>query len=290
MIELEHLEALALSADRSSALDALLPGTVEHDYWRGIHLQHAGKLDEVDALLAGWIKRHRHTGEAHARLERRQRLLRAGQDPAKHADRIRFERGLALDDQAEAEVAAQRHPSALDPAVIAGPQLIAEARARAGDLSYVTDWALPEVAADAASLSAAQRRHLLQRLGRANLPGVVDLIAADLAEKGAPRFGQLAAHQALTLDQLHALAGRRPELHRERAWVDAVLARMRPPAHVDVELDLAARAAHLDALRAFVAPLPPSFNALRAELLHHRLDVDRQEVAGHQAGPPGQLA
>src|SRR3954467_6579839 len=53
-MEIEELEALALGTDRVAALTALLPGTDEHDYWRGILLQHEGRLDEVDELLAGW--------------------------------------------------------------------------------------------------------------------------------------------------------------------------------------------------------------------------------------------
>src|SRR5690349_18107451 len=101
-LDLDQLEALALSDDRESALATLLPGTTEHDYWRGVHLQHAGRLDEVDEILAGWQKRHGHEDAHHDRLERRQLLLRAGADLAAHADRIRFEAGLRLDDEAEA--------------------------------------------------------------------------------------------------------------------------------------------------------------------------------------------
>src|SRR3954453_20620869 len=101
-MDLEQLEALALSEDRTAALAGLLPGTPPHDYWRGVHLQQQGQLDEVDGILASWPSRPRHERELHARLQRRQLLLRAGQDLAGHADTIRFEAGLSLDDQAEA--------------------------------------------------------------------------------------------------------------------------------------------------------------------------------------------
>src|SRR5512135_3708485 len=113
-MEIENLEALAFAEDRAAALAELLPGTVEHDYWRGVHLQHAGRLAEVDEILAGWRKRHGHEDVNHARLARRQLLLRAGADLGAFADRIRFEAGLALDDQAEAVAAAQRNPTRLD--------------------------------------------------------------------------------------------------------------------------------------------------------------------------------
>src|SRR4051794_13577722 len=107
-LDLDLLEGLALSADRPAALAALLPGTGVHDYWRGVHLQHEGRLDEVAAILAAWSGRHSGDHELQRRLERRQLLLRAGGDLAAHADALRFEAGISLDDQAEAEVAAQR--------------------------------------------------------------------------------------------------------------------------------------------------------------------------------------
>src|SRR5688572_16320640 len=133
-MDLEQLEALALSEDRAAALANVLPGTVEHDYWRGVHLQHAGRLDEVDEILSGWRRRHGGTDSFHARLARRQLLLRAGEKPNRHADKIRFEAGLSLDDQAEAVAAAQRHPTRLDPAITDHAALIKEALSRGHDL------------------------------------------------------------------------------------------------------------------------------------------------------------
>ena len=100
-MDLEQLEALALGDDRSAALATLLPGTVEHDYWRGVQLQHQGELAAVDELLAGWQRRHGSHDEHHQRLFRRQLLLRAAQDLGAHADTLRFEAGLALDDSSK---------------------------------------------------------------------------------------------------------------------------------------------------------------------------------------------
>ncbi|MFS8066755.1 MAG: hypothetical protein ACMG6S_10320, partial [Byssovorax sp.] len=56
----------------------------------------------------------------------------------------------------------------------------------------------------------------------------------------------------------------------------AVLARHAPPAHVDWVTDSGARREYLDALWGFVEPLPPSFNALKAQILQHRLELDRR--------------
>ena len=53
-MDLEILEALALSDDRSAALAQLLPGSEDHDYYRALAAQHRGALDEADAMLAAW--------------------------------------------------------------------------------------------------------------------------------------------------------------------------------------------------------------------------------------------
>jgi hypothetical protein len=273
-MDLEHLEALALADDRAAALAGLLPGTEEHDYWRGVHLQHRGALDEVDALLAGWRRRHGRTGELHARLARRQLLLRAGDDLAGHADRLRFEAGVHLDDEAEAVAAAQRHPTRLDPAALDEAALVRDALARGNDLAHVGDWALADLVL--ADLDASRQRHLLQRLARGAVPGLVALVAAELADKSSRGLGSLPAHGLLTLAQLDELQRLRPDLRWQAAWVAAVLTRMQPPAHVDWQRDPDARAAYLAALWAFTQRLPASFNGLRAVVLYHELDLGRR--------------
>ncbi|WAS94229.1 hypothetical protein [Nannocystis punicea] len=273
-MDLEHLEALALSDDRAAALAGLLPGTPEHDYWRGVHLQHQGRLDQVDAILAGWKKRHGRIDEQHARLSRRQLLLRAGQDLGAHADALRFEARVRLDDEAEAVTAAHRYPTRLDPALIDQAALVRDARGRGHELTYLTDWALPDLVGE--SLDPTERRNLLQRLQRADFPGLVAHVAADLGEKSSRGFGSLPVHARLTRAQLDELAALRPELRKHPQFVAAVLVRLRPPTHVDWRTDLAARAVYLAELWAHVAALPPAFNALKAQVLYHQLDLDRR--------------
>ena len=275
-LDLDLLEALALADDRAKALAALLPGTALHDYWRGVHLQHEGRLDEVDALVAEWDSHHPYEDELQERLRRRQLVLRAGGDLAAHADALRFEAGISLDDQAEAEVAAQRYPTRLDPALLDVDALIREGLNRSSDLGQIADWAIPRLVAHADELDITRVRDLLERLPRANLPGVVELVARELADPSSRGFSALSIERLLTLDQLFALARLRPTLRQDGAWVRAVIARRAPPAHVDVQTDLDARAAYLDELWAFVEPLPPSFNSLKAQILQHGLDLDRR--------------
>ena len=276
-MDIEQLEALALGADRSAALAALLPGSVDYDYWQGIALQHAGRLDEVDALVAEWTKRHGAT-EHLARLRRRQLILRAGADLAGHADALRRAANVSLDDRAEVVVQAQRFPTRLEGALLAGDALVDRERAQRPDLSTLTDDALPGLVARGAELGAAGRRSLLQRLTRANLPGTIPLIASDLDEKSSSGFGSVAVHAQLTLAQLERLATLRPALRAFPAWVEAVVARLRDAHGAELRLVVEAEADRgrlLERLWAFATTLAPTFNGLKALVLFHRLDLDR---------------
>jgi hypothetical protein len=58
-MDLEILEALALSDDRGGAIAQLLPGSEDHDYYRALHAQQRGALDEAAAaVIAAWPGRH----------------------------------------------------------------------------------------------------------------------------------------------------------------------------------------------------------------------------------------
>src|SRR5688572_26399754 len=100
MMDIEHLERLALGADRGAALSTLLPGTAEHDYWRGVFLLHDGRLDEVREILKSWKKRHGHNHHdpLFEQLRRRHLLLRANADLPGTTAELRREANVSLDD------------------------------------------------------------------------------------------------------------------------------------------------------------------------------------------------
>ena len=127
-MELGELEQLALGTDRAAALAALMPGTTEHDYWRGVFLQHEGRLDEVDEILRTWADRYGgYQDDFHSRLSRRQLLAKARRELAAVAEEIRHETGTSLDDRAEVVVQAQRYPNRLHPAQIDDANVLEEA-------------------------------------------------------------------------------------------------------------------------------------------------------------------
>ena len=270
-MDIEQLEGLALGDDRAAALAGLVAGTEEHDYWRAVHLQHVGALSEVDAVLARWRSRHGDTA-LRARLERRQLLLRAGGDLVAVADTLRDETGATLHHEPEIEAAAARHSSRFDNAVLDESKLLDLALSRGRGLDELTPAGLVRLVGR--PLDPHHTRLLLERLDRTGLAGLVALIAADLGEKSSKGFGTVAIHARLTAAELDELARLRPALRQHRAWVEARLTRLRPPIHVDWDLDLAARVAYLDELWTAVASLPPSFNSLKAHVLHHRLACD----------------
>ncbi len=285
-MDLEILEALALSDDRSAALQHLLPGSEDHDYYRALHAQHRGALAEVDQLLESWPQRHGHT-ERFARLRLRQLLVRTatahtpGATDAANtaADQLRDQLGVQHGHEAEVEDhdASRARPTRLADGAFDPQALLREAIEQDGHLSQVTDEGLDELVAW--RLDAARRRALLNRLGHTAQPQLVQLVADDLALRDSGGFGARHTHHELTLAQLDALVALRPELAAHAGWVEAVVTRMRPPAGVDLELDLAARAAYLEALWLRVAELPPASNSLKAHVLWHLLDTTRRRGA-----------
>src|SRR5262249_5080677 len=93
-MDLEILEALALSDDRANALGQLLPGSEDHDYFRCLHAQHMGALDEAEAIIDAWPSRHGQN-ERYERLRQRQEWYRLGEDPERVADDVRDRFGVS---------------------------------------------------------------------------------------------------------------------------------------------------------------------------------------------------
>jgi hypothetical protein len=275
-MDLELLEALALSGDRSAALAQLLPGSEDRDYYRVVEAQHRGALDSIEPMLRQWPDRHGRTAAYH-RLRTRQLLYRVTASPPQAVDLVRDWLGVSHWHEAEVEDVDPSRPTRLPDGAFDPVALLRQAAESDASLSQVTDEGISELVEW--QLEPERRRVMLGRLGHTPQPAVAALVADDLAQHGSGGFGALAIHRELTLDQLHQLAKLCPELHGHAKWVTAVVTRMRPPAAVDLELDRDARAAYLDELGRFVGELPPAHHSLKAHVLWHLLDTARQRGA-----------
>jgi hypothetical protein len=274
-MDLEILEALALSDDRSAALAQLLPGSEDHDYFRCLHAQQRGDLDEADRIIASWPDRHGDNA-LYRRLTLRQLMYRVMREPERAADDLRDR--LSVSHWHEAEVAAidPSRPTRLAADAFDGAALLARGVEHSADLSQVTDEGLYELLDT--DLDVTRRHVLLERLHHTPAKQLPGLVAADLDQRG-HQFGGSRIHAELTLAQLYEVARQRRELETHRAWIDAVARRMRPPASVDLGLDRDAREAYLVELWAFVSRLPPASNSLKAHVLWHLLDAQRRRDA-----------
>jgi hypothetical protein len=274
-MDLEILEALALSENRTTAVGQLLPGSEDHDYFRCLHAQHAGALDDADTILEQWIERHGTGSPRYQRLVLRQQLCRLGEDPGSVADELRDRFGVSHWHEAEVPEVDAKRPTKIE--YFDGKRLLQAASEVSQDLAQVSDEGLYELLEQ--PLDPARRRALLLRIGHSQQPALVAHIADDLGAKGSAGFGTLRIHNELTIDQLRELEQRRPELRTHSRWIDAVVRRMRPAATVDLEIDRDARESYLVELWTFVSALPPASNSLKAHVLWHLLDTIRRRNA-----------
>jgi hypothetical protein len=272
-MDIEQLEALAFSEDRAAALAKLVAGSVEHSYWTAIHLQHAGDLSAVDALLSRWPHKGSDAQAMRQRLERRQLLLRAGVDFGSCAEEIARVSGASLHAQRERAASANSFASELSQDFDVSKEISKRIKQRTSDLSAFNEWADDALIARHMELSPAQRQALVARLTVSGQPELAHLVQVELVENRSTSFGYASVHHTLTLDQLLSLRGT-PKVEGNEQYVIAVLARLAPPAHVDTDAP-AVLGPWIDAIVEFARTLPPSFNRYRARALLAKIDFER---------------
>ncbi|CAN5150178.1 hypothetical protein BH11MYX1_BH11MYX1_34860 [soil metagenome] len=274
-MDLEVLEALAFSNDRPRVLAQLLPGSEDHDYFTCLRAQHQGAFAEAQGIIDAWPERHSQDAKLR-RLELRQLMYRVMQDPDSAADALRDRLGVSHDHEAEVAEVDPTRPTRLAPGAFDPNELLRRASDYSSDLSQVTDEGLYELLSH--TLDSTRRNRLLARLHHTPAPELATLVAADLEVRG-NQFGTLQIHHELTLTQLREVAERHEELLTVRAWIEAVIRRMRPPNDLDLALDRTAREAYLVEIWHFVATLPPASDNLKGHVLWHLLDAWRRRDA-----------
>ena len=271
-VDLGFAERFAFAEDRREPLAELIPGTEDYYFYHCLYYQQIQQFDQVPPMIAQWQKRHSRTARL-LETERRQALLTYDRDPRATLAYLKQTLDLNFRHQRPSVNAPKRDSTFLSPELISETRLRERLLKQKGNLNGFTDAALPWLVT-ASELSANQRRDLLQRIKRADVPGIVDIIDADLRQDRRIRFGQHAVHQMLDKRQLDQLVKQQPQLLNETAFVAAYLKQLQPTDNVDLEYNLAARQQHLDQMWRFARQLSAAHNSLKAHLRYHQLVLD----------------
>lgn len=273
--EIGWIEDFALAPDRTVPLAQLIPGTEDYYYFHALHFQNTEQWDKADQMLKACVERFNWTPRA-LEIENRQALLMFKQNPARALTLIRNRLNLQFNHQRERLDEKPNLPTRLDPAALVRAALDKRAFAtHPNTLQGFENAALERLAA--AELNPDQRRQLIARLERPDLPNLVALIVADLNHKDSGGFGQFPIHRKLLLVQLDELAKLKPELRNHPYFIEDYLRRLQPADGQNWRQQPAEMLAYLERLWNFVKTLNPGQNSLKAHVLYQRLVFDRSQ-------------
>lgn len=265
-------ERFALAADRAAALTELIPGTEDYYYYHCLQYQNSGQLDKVPPLMADWHKQFENQTARYQVINRRQHLLEFATKPTETIQWLRSYLGLNYNYSRDADPGVVTHPAALDSNTISYNAFLNRTpRGVRSFVSYFTPLGLEKLVA--MKLTPEQRRELLNKLTRADIPGLMELITAELNANDSPGFARIAVCKYLTLDQLEALRGTIPDLAADDTWVTAMASRLAATPDADPTTDPDAADAALARLLAFAKTLPPSQNSFKAAIYYRALEV-----------------
>ncbi len=270
--EIGFVEKFALSADREATLAQLVPGTEDYYFFHALHYQSTGRKEKLAAILDAWGKRFPGS-ERRAIIENREALLAYDADPQRTLRFLRDHLGLRFDHVQEIRDRKPDLPTVLDPARIA-PDVYRRAVLVHDGLDGLAETAFEDLVRDKVALRPAQRRTVLSKLSRPDVQGLVELVAEDLKSPESRGFGEFAIHGALLPGQLDRLRELVPAVAGQQAYVFARIRKLAPGADADAQHDPAEREAWLGRIWEYVRTLPPSFNSLKAHVLHARLRHD----------------
>jgi hypothetical protein len=273
--EIGFIERFALAADREKALGELVPGSEDYYFFHCLHYQSSRNAAKFGEIMEQWRKRFPDEVARRRIIENRQALLDYDATPQQTLDYLKRQLGVTHNHQQEVRDQKPNLPSVLDPKLVSRDVFERVALAHDQSLDGLSQNALEILVRNQAALSPQQRRALLSKLQRPDLPNLPELIIADLKAPESQGFGEFNIHRALLPAQLDALVQAIPALATNSALVHTRLRKLAPSPDVDVAFDPAAREAWLERLWEYAKTLPPVFNTLKAQILYQRLDHDR---------------
>ena len=273
--DIGFIENFALAGDREATLGQLVPGTEEHYFFHALHQQSSGQAEKFAATMAQWAERFPDS-EQRRMLENREALLAYGKDPQRTLRHLRERLGLQLDHAPRLPDQRPDLPTSLEAAVVSREAFLGKVLQH-DSLQGLAEDESDRLVRDQVPLRPAQRRTLLSRLQRPDVPGLVALILADLKTPESRGFGEFPIHRALLPEQLDALEKEMPALASQTAFVLTRIRRLAPGTDANPQTDPAEREAWLERVGNYVRGLPPSFNSLKAQVLFARLQHDRTQ-------------
>lgn len=274
--EIGFIERFALAADREKALGELVPGSEEYYFFHALHYQNVRDNARLNLILNQWRERVPDENEARRIILNREAILNYERDPQATLKYLIERLHIRHDHQRELRDQKPALPTQFDPARISREIFLLDTLKHDGGFESLPQETLASLIRDQAQLSLHQRRNVLSKLQRPDVPNLVQAIIADLQADKSRTFGSLPIHRALLPEQLDSLLQTFPQWLSQQAFVYTRLRKMAPSADVNLEYDDAERTAWLERVWAFAQKLPPSQNTLKSRILYLRLDHDRK--------------
>ncbi|MCA9140142.1 MAG: hypothetical protein KDB00_25395, partial [Planctomycetales bacterium] len=270
------MERFALASDREAILAELIPGSDDYFFYHCLHYQNTMQLDRAEAILKDWSASRK--GSLTALMQSmtdRQRLLTYDQSPKQTIDYFVNRLGIQLNHAPPAKKGTRRFPSQLGDNFIDPERLVQESLRDNVALSPVgmqiaADWYL----GGKANQTQVSLHDFLKRVNGSYLNGLDRLVVAELQSRQPRdlRFGDLAAHEFLSLGELDNVGRAVPAIADDNAFVYAKLRMLRPGNDDDISQQPDLRRDYLVRLEAYVRTLPASYNSMKASASYRLLE------------------
>ncbi|MCU0780137.1 MAG: hypothetical protein MUF04_03425, partial [Akkermansiaceae bacterium] len=261
--EIGFIERFALASDREAALGELVPGSEDYYFFHCLHYQSSRNPAKFNEFMAQWRKRFPDENARRRIIENRQALLDYDATPQQTLDYLKRQLGVTHHHKQEVRDQKPDLPSVLDPKTVSREVFEQDALAHDQSLDGLSQHALETLVRKQAALNPQQRRALLSKLQRPDVPNLPALVIADLKAQESRGFGEFGIHGALLPAQLDVLVKAIPSLATNAAFVHTRMRKLAPSPDVDVAFDPVAREEWLERLWAYAKTLPPAFNSLK---------------------------
>ncbi|OYP37290.1 hypothetical protein [Rhodopirellula sp. MGV] len=272
------MEKFALSADRESVLSELIPGSDDFYFFYCLHYQNTQQLDRAEAALKAWSNARKGAmSPLMQAMTERQRLLTYDRNPGESIDYLIRRLNIQLNHSAPARKGERRYPSQIADELLSPQQIVKRSLHDNVALSplgmqIAADWFLGGQPGDLGlDLNA-----LLKRVNGPYLKSLDRLVIQELNQRNERdrRFGDLPAHQFLTLEELDEVARRVPTVADDNEFVDAKLYRLRPNADIDLSQQPEERLKYLRRVEQYTQTLSAAYSSLKASSAYRLLEAN----------------